>query len=261
MKATGRTHRGGLSWNNHEVDYIIIINIIIIIINDEVDCQDHWTTSLVCPPPAALSRHLCWWILSSLKPLNPLQDFHGCMFSLWTSTRCSPGTEIKSTPWSTFSPLPGSPYSCQVSSSLEICSQLVLPGQTLPKVYIDSIYDEPKHLVRMQFQEMCEERRLWRKGNLLDRPLRCKWQQRWWVLKSSVLILHTFQLVWQIHHVGRNHIMQMLFQYDNDLYFLAPFYHLAFPLLDSLIIVDIDLEFRCNKILERRRCAHFLGAT
>ena len=55
--------------------------------------------------------------------------------------------------------------------------------------------------------------------------------------------------------------MQMLFQYDNDLYFLAPFYHLAFPLLDSLIIVDIDLEFRCNKILERRRCAHFLGAT
>ena len=41
----------------------------------------------------------------------------------------------------------------------------------------------------------------------------------------------------------------MIFQYDNDLYFLAPFYHLAFPLLDSLIILDIDLEFRCNKIL------------
>ena len=33
-------------------------------------------------------------------------------------------------------------------------------------------------------------------------------------------------------------------QYANDLYFLAPFYHLAFPQLDSLIIVDIDLEFR-----------------
>ena len=55
--------------------------------------------------------------------------------------------------------------------------------------------------------------------------------------------------------------MQMLFQYDNDLYFLAPFYHLAFPLLDSLIIIDIDLEFRCNKILGKIRCAHFLGAT
>ena len=41
----------------------------------------------------------------------------------------------------------------------------------------------------------------------------------------------------------------MIFQYDNDLYFLAPFYHLTFPLLDSLIILDIDLEFRCNKIL------------
>ena len=126
MKATGRTHRGGLSWDNHKVDCYNII----IIINDEVDCQDHWTTSLVCPPPAALSRHLCWWILSSLKSLNPLQDFHGCMFSLWTSTRCSPGTEIKSTPWSTCSPLPGSLYSCQVLSSLEICSQLVLPCQT-----------------------------------------------------------------------------------------------------------------------------------
>ena len=41
-----------------------------------------------------------------------------------------------------------------------------------------------------------------------------------------------------------NQIVEMTFQYDNDLYFLAPFYHLAFPLLDSLIIVDIDVEFR-----------------
>ena len=47
-----------------------------------------------------------------------------------------------------------------------------------------------------------------------------------WISKSQSIWLHNF------------------FQYANDLYFLAPFYHLAFPKLDSLIIVDIDLEFR-----------------
>ena len=33
-------------------------------------------------------------------------------------------------------------------------------------------------------------------------------------------------------------------QYEDDLYYLAPFYHLAFPLLDHLVILDVDLEFR-----------------
>jgi hypothetical protein len=33
-------------------------------------------------------------------------------------------------------------------------------------------------------------------------------------------------------------------QYSHDLFFIAPFYHLAFPGLDSLIALDLDLEFR-----------------
>ena len=34
------------------------------------------------------------------------------------------------------------------------------------------------------------------------------------------------------------------FQYSHDLFYIAPFYHLAFPNLDHLIATDLDIEFR-----------------
>ena len=37
------------------------------------------------------------------------------------------------------------------------------------------------------------------------------------------------------------------FQYSHDLFYIAPFYHLAFPNLDLLIATDLDIEFRYLK--------------
>ena len=37
------------------------------------------------------------------------------------------------------------------------------------------------------------------------------------------------------------------FQYSHDLFYIAPFYHLAFPNLDHLIATDLDIEFRYLK--------------
>ena len=34
------------------------------------------------------------------------------------------------------------------------------------------------------------------------------------------------------------------FQYSHDLFFIGPFYHLAFQNLDNLIATDLDMEFR-----------------
>ena len=33
-------------------------------------------------------------------------------------------------------------------------------------------------------------------------------------------------------------------QYSHDLFYIAPFYHLAFPNIDHLIATDLDIEFR-----------------
>ena len=33
-------------------------------------------------------------------------------------------------------------------------------------------------------------------------------------------------------------------QYSHNLFYIAPFYHLAFPNLDHLIATDLDIEFR-----------------
>ena len=35
-----------------------------------------------------------------------------------------------------------------------------------------------------------------------------------------------------------------MIQYSHDLFYIAPFYHLAFPNLDHLIATDLDIEFR-----------------
>ena len=34
-------------------------------------------------------------------------------------------------------------------------------------------------------------------------------------------------------------------QYSHDLFYIAPFYHEAFPNLGHLIATDLDIEFRC----------------
>ena len=33
-------------------------------------------------------------------------------------------------------------------------------------------------------------------------------------------------------------------RYDKDFFYIAPFYHRIFPLLEKLIVLDLDLEFR-----------------
>ena len=33
-------------------------------------------------------------------------------------------------------------------------------------------------------------------------------------------------------------------RFDLDLFYVAPFYHLFFPDIDKMVVVDLDLEFR-----------------
>ena len=40
-------------------------------------------------------------------------------------------------------------------------------------------------------------------------------------------------------------------RFNLDLFFIAPFYHLLLPHLDHVIVVDLDLEFRCKKKTRR----------
>ena len=40
-------------------------------------------------------------------------------------------------------------------------------------------------------------------------------------------------------------------KYDLDLFFLAPFYPSLFPNLRKLIVVDLDVEFRCLEGISR----------
>ena len=35
------------------------------------------------------------------------------------------------------------------------------------------------------------------------------------------------------------------FQYFHDLFYLTPYFAASFPLLQELIVLDLDLEFRC----------------
>ena len=48
--------------------------------------------------------------------------------------------------------------------------------------------------------------------------------------------------------VSREHAVELVFppRYDRDLFFIAPFYHLHLPHLSKVVIVDLDLEFRCS---------------
>jgi hypothetical protein len=42
--------------------------------------------------------------------------------------------------------------------------------------------------------------------------------------------------------------VEMVFppRYDRDLFYIAPFYHTELPAQDRLIVIDLDIEFRCN---------------
>ena len=63
-------------------------------------------------------------------------------------------------------------------------------------------------------------------------------------VQVTAKVIYTFPTSFFGYQKSQSIWLNNFFQYANDLYFLAPFYHLAFPQLDSLIIVDIDLEFR-----------------
>jgi len=45
-----------------------------------------------------------------------------------------------------------------------------------------------------------------------------------------------------------NHALEIVFppRYDRDLFYIAPFYHLDLSRIKKLIVVDLDLEFRCS---------------
>ena len=48
--------------------------------------------------------------------------------------------------------------------------------------------------------------------------------------------------------VPKEYAVELVFppRYDMDLFFIAPFYHLHLPHLSKVVIVDLDIEFRCS---------------
>ena len=46
-----------------------------------------------------------------------------------------------------------------------------------------------------------------------------------------------------------NALNVVLFQYFHDLFYLTPYFHTAFPLLEKMIVLDLDLEFRLQSCL------------
>merc|ERR1711936_465685 len=48
---------------------------------------------------------------------------------------------------------------------------------------------------------------------------------------------------------GGGQVIVPTFKYTLDLFYILPFYHLEFPVeLDKLLVIDTDLEFRCDLI-------------
>ncbi len=56
--------------------------------------------------------------------------------------------------------------------------------------------------------------------------------------------------MWELRCFVSNFEFQMIVtlaeKYDDDIFYLSPFYHEVFPSLSKLTVVDVDVEFNCD---------------